>query len=167
MALGLLLWLWETVQKLGRGRLLLVLDLDGTLVYPQCASGPGANTLYTQGQWICISYRPHLSEFLAFVTARFDLAVFTASQQDYAEKVLSLLELNVPLYSRDYCTNVGQGYEKDLRVLRRPLSHVLLLDDNALCYRRYPDNGLAITCWSGDLEDKELLRVMTVLASRS
>ena len=162
-------WLYATGQLLFSGprqhRRLLVLDLDGTLVRSQSADGPGENTLFTQGQWLCIAIRPHTREFLAFVAQHFDLAVFTASRKEYAEKVIDLLQLKVPLYCREACNKVQGGYEKDLSVLQRPLRQVLLLDDNPISYRRYPNNGLKIPCWEGDQDDNELLRIMRNLSN--
>lgn len=167
LAMRVIAWLCGAGDLSGLRRqhsVLLVLDLDGTLVHHTEVSGPGKNTLCTKGQWFFIAIRPHTQEFLAFAAARFDLAVFTASTQDYAEQVLRILRLSVPLYSRQHCKKVSDYYEKDLKVLRRPLWQVRLLDDNAQSYHSYPQNGLPISCWTGDPMDEELLRIMRVLS---
>ena len=161
-------WLCAAGDLPGRRRqhsVLLVLDLDGTLVHHTEVSGPGNNTLCTKEQWFFIDVRPHAQEFLAFAMERFDLVVFTASTQEYAEQVLRILQLHVPLYSRKHCKKVSDFYEKDLKVLNRPLGQVRLLDDDARSYRSYPENGLPISSWTGDPADDELLRIMRVLSN--
>ena len=147
-----------------RSRKLLVLDLDGTLILAKKAAGPGPGdqTIYANGSWFLIIRRPSLPSFLSFVQSHFDLVVFTASQAEYALRILRLLKLEVPLFSRERCVVQGGRYVKDLRIVEGDLSKVIILDDNADSYRMQPLNGVPIRTWKGE-DDGELLRCIEVL----
>ncbi len=52
-------------------------------------------------------FRPHVKEFLKYVFANFTVAVYTAASQDYAELLLTKMDVNLNtlefLWSRDRC----------------------------------------------------------------
>lgn len=133
----------------------LVLDLDETLIHSLSRrnssilnKSTGATVevkLNTTGltQLYYIYKRPHVDEFLSLVRHWFNLVVFTASIQDYADPVINYLEEEVRLkdkaeatagsnakapetneavfsqrFYRDSCIFIeGRGYVKDLSVL--------------------------------------------------
>lgn len=117
----------------------LVLDLDETLVH--CSVEPIADadvtfpvTFAGTSYQVYVRKRPYLDRFLAWIAGRFEVAIFTASQQVYAEKLLALLDpenryIDHRLY-RDSCLNVDGNYLKDLNVLGRDLSKTVLVDNS-------------------------------------
>ena len=127
-------------------RILLALDLDDTLIHtsrvpPQpgeaaadmlaCARGGGESTVY-------VRRRPHVGAFVAALSRAFDLAVFTASPQQFAEEKIDWLAstladetpgaLGRRLY-RSSCVERYGLYIKDLRVFGRPPGRALLVED--------------------------------------
>lgn len=62
---------------------------------------------------VWVRKRPYLDRFLAWVAARFEVVIFTASQQVYAERLLSILDpdgrlIDHKLY-RDRCVPCRAG----------------------------------------------------------
>ena len=110
-------------------------------------------------------FRPHLEYFLKEVSKYYDLAVFTASTQEYADKICDRLEEHVELKGRlyrDHCSTTSGGqYTKDLSMFGR--DNVFLLDDTVLNFLLNLNNGVYIHGWAhNDIwidDDIELKRV--------
>lgn len=83
---------------------------------------------------VYVRKRPHLDRFLQWIAGKFEVTIFTASQQVYAEKLLNLLDpegryITYRLY-RDSCLNVDGNYLKDLNVLGRDMGKTVLVDNS-------------------------------------
>jgi len=87
--------------------------------------------------------------------------VFTASHSCYANVVLDYLDPNDQYIHhrlfRDHCYQTPEGmYCKDLRVLDRDLSQMVLVDNAAYSYAAQPDNGIPILPYYHGKSDFEL-----------
>lgn len=94
--------------------------------------------------------------------------LFTASTECYARKISQWLDPSGTVIkmvcSRQYCIKEGQeGFRKDLRVLSRGMSQVLIVDNFASCYSLQPHNGIPIVPFTGDKNDIELLLLLEYL----
>ncbi|CEM11928.1 unnamed protein product [Vitrella brassicaformis CCMP3155] len=151
----------------GRGfhrRLTVVLDLDETLMH--CKSEPmnreaDVTVRFEDSSNVGhVYFRPEVRSFLRKVSQLYELVIFTASTQSYADQVIGFLDPNREwvknrLY-RHHCTEVSGGYVKDLRIFNRPLDRVVLVDNSPISLAFQPDNGLLINSWLGDQDDREL-----------
>lgn len=151
-------------QDATRGRWVLVLDLDETLVHTPYDAATGKLGVTID--------RPHVREFLREVKAMFDeVVVFTASLSEYSSPLFDLLEAGIEggvfgrrLYRED-CTFVRyedgrEAVVKDLRLLGEDLSRVRLVDNTPSTFAFQPSCGVHISSFFGDPTDNDLLRVL-------
>ena len=82
--------------------------------------------------------RPHCDDFLRKVCKWYNLVVFTASVQEYADPVIDWLEQERKYFSsryyRQHCTLRNGAYIKDLSSVEPDLSKVMILDNSPLSY---------------------------------
>jgi Dullard-like phosphatase family protein len=140
----------------------LVLDLDETLVHTSLIAPRSGDYFPVRAhrRQIFVQSRPGLPEFLARVQRIYDVFFFTASPLEYADPMITKIAPRVRACRRfflDSCTPVSGYLAKDLSVLRRPLSHMLLVDDIAGSALLNPENLVRIKPWNGDPADRVLL----------
>ena len=149
----------------------IVFDLDETLVH--CCEDPatmGADVylpvVFPTGEVVQagINIRPYARECLLEANKDFEVMVFTASHQCYADVVLDFLDPDYTLIHhrlyRDNCVQVNGVFLKDLRVLNRPLSQVVIVDNAAYSFGFQLENGVPIISWRDDKHDKELFNLI-------
>lgn len=152
-------------------RHLLLLDLDETMVHASVQNVSHDVSflvdMTTHQVPIFVKIRPYLAHFLQVVSRLFEVAVFTASLNKYADKVLDYLDPQGNLFThrlfREHCTEVDGSYVKDLSLLGRPLERVLIVDNSPVAYLFHPQNALAIESWFEDPHDSELLKLLPLL----
>eukprot|EP00826_Nyctotherus_ovalis_P011607 TRINITY_DN1301_c0_g4_i3.p1 TRINITY_DN1301_c0_g4~~TRINITY_DN1301_c0_g4_i3.p1 ORF type:complete len:304 (-),score=71.01 TRINITY_DN1301_c0_g4_i3:58-969(-) len=108
--------------------------------------------------------------FLRSVGNLFEVVLYTASTQDYANSIIDRIDpahcIQHRLF-RDHCTFYGSVPIKSLSQLGRNLKDVIIVDDMAVAYSKEPANGIPIAPWKGDSNDtqlEELLPVLEILA---
>ena len=150
----------------------IVLDLDETLIHasPLLINPEQLITrIQKDGSTICIrlNIRPYAEDFLRILSSIADVVVFTASMKQYADPILDLLDpfhkYLKARYYRESCTLSSNGYIKDLNILRKPLKDVLIVDNLAPSFSYQKENGILISSWYGDKNDKELLKLLKFL----
>jgi CTD nuclear envelope phosphatase 1 len=183
----------------------LILDLDETLIHSMSKGGRmnsghmievqlNTATLGMSGQngvaqhpilyWV--NKRPYCDEFLRRICKWFNLVVFTASVQEYADPVIDWLESERKFFSaryyRQHCTYRQGAYIKDLSSVEPDLSKVMILDNSPLSYlfhegklstTVYPtpytaltlliDNAIPIQGWINDPTDSDLMHLVPLL----
>ncbi|KAH6655485.1 NLI interacting factor-like phosphatase-domain-containing protein [Truncatella angustata] len=165
----------------------LILDLDETLIHSMSKGGRmgsghmievrlnttyvGAGGHQTLGPQHPILYyvhkRPHCDEFLRKISKWFNLVVFTASVQEYADPVIDWLESErkyfTARYYRQHCTFRHGAFIKDLSSIEPDLSKVMILDNSPLSYMFHQDNAIPIQGWISDPTDNDLLHLVPLL----
>lgn len=133
----------------------MVFDLDETLIHcNENTSIPYDLKLpikFPTGEVIeaGINVRPYATEILKNLSANFEVIVFTASHSCYANVVLDALDPEKKYIQhrlfREHCHQTADGmFIKDLRVINRPLSDIVLVDNAAYSYAFQVDNGIPI-----------------------
>lgn len=165
----------------------LILDLDETLIHSMSKGGRMSsghmvevrlNTTYVGvggqasiGPQHPILYyvhkRPHCDEFLRRVSKWYNLVVFTASVQEYADPVIDWLEADRKYFSaryyRQHCTFRHGAFIKDLSSVEPDLSKVMILDNSPLSYMFHQDNAIPIQGWISDPTDGDLMYLIPFL----
>ncbi|CAI7929000.1 unnamed protein product, partial [Closterium sp. NIES-54] len=117
----------------------LVLDLDETLVHSTMDFCPFSDfnfpvLLNSHTHMVHVRKRPHVETFLQKVAELFEVVVFTASQGIYADKLLDIMDPKTELVRhrifRESCVYIEGNYVKDLSVLGRDLSKVVIVDNS-------------------------------------
>lgn len=165
-----------TVHKFERTKpLLLALDLDETLVHslPSDAKEFDRKISYITERGVQqttkLNIRPHLHAFLVRSNRLYDMVVFTASDQQYADAVVELIDPKrqffKKVFTRIHCVSTDNGYRvKDLRAITGDHTHdVLLVDNSAQCFYPQLDNGIPILPFYSDKNDNELLELAKFL----
>ena len=155
----------------------VIFDLDETLVHccdniEDCKPDVVLPVQFPSGEVINagLNIRPHALDCLREANKNFEVFVFTASHQCYANVVLDYLdptgELIHQRFFRDNCINMNGIFIKDLRIFaNRKLSEMILVDNAAYSFGYQVDNGIPIISWHDDKEDKELVNLIDYLQS--
>lgn len=178
----------------------LILDLDETLIHslsrgaPRSLGGSGGQCHMIElkvNNVLTLYYvykRPYCDFFLKELSKWFELQIFTASVQEYADPIIDWLEMDmidykkglsaqVPpnkvftkRYYRNDCTyRPGVGYIKDLSRFfpHEELKNVIILDNSPISYALHEHNAVMIEGWINDQSDRDLINLLPMLFSLS
>jgi len=174
----------------GRSPLTVVLDLDECLVHSKFLETHETNPLhrdFRQPEWrpehvkevnafectlpwgetVIVNKRPGLDHFLMECGDEFTTMCFTASDEVYANEVLDHLDPACHHISRrlfrDQCRKVKNTYLKDLSVLKRDLSRVVLVENSSKAVLANPLNAILVPPFYDSPDDRALEGVMELL----
>ncbi|CAK60420.1 unnamed protein product (macronuclear) [Paramecium tetraurelia] len=141
----------------------LVIDLDETLVHYQEVIELIFIQLVDDGQFLV---RPYAQQFLKEMSKYYEIVIFTAAQQDYADFILDLIDegrvIGYRLY-RQHTTLVDNTYIKDIQRIGRDVRRTIIIDNLAENFKFQPDNGIQIQSWYGDQDDQALIFLSPLL----
>jgi len=134
----------------------LVLDLDETLVHYSEHDGMGSYEI-----------RPGMHEFVQRMHANgYELIIFTAATQDYADWVIDQIDPDRLIHHRLYRQHAlpwGPIFVKDLSRMGRDLDRVLIIDNVQENFMLQPHNGIFILSWYEDPNDTALFALTPLL----
>ena len=138
----------------------LVLDLDETLIHFKSNPNDDSSGL--------LQFRPFLTEFLIGVSKYYELIVFTAATQDYANPIIDAIEKKGILFEyrlyRIHTVVINNDFVKDLSLLGRDLSRIIIVDNMEQNYKLQPENGITIRpFWGKDANDMALIDLLRIL----
>ena len=138
----------------------LVLDLDETLIHFK----PNPNNEESG----TIKIRPFLMEFLEKIKEYYELVVFTAATQEYADPIINALETNKKFFDyrlyRIHTIIIDNDFVKDLSKLGRDMSKIIIVDNMEQNYKLQKSNGITIRpFWGKDNEDTALSDLCEIL----
>jgi CTD small phosphatase-like protein 2 len=116
--------------------------------------------------------RPFALECLKTANKYFEVAVFTAGFDWYANPILDYLDPHKQLiqhrYFRQHCTYLEEEemYIKDLRVFSGiSLDQMLIADNFVYSFAFHLDNGIPIVPFYGDKADNEMIKLIKYIKS--
>jgi len=133
----------------------LVLDLDETLAhYVESEKDPK------------LLIRPGAQKFLKEMSEIYEIVIFTAAMQDYADWALNQLDIGNWISHRLYRqhTSIEGGlFIKDLSRIGRDLNKTIIVDNVAENFSKQPENGILIKSWYDDPHDDALFELGPLL----
>jgi Dullard-like phosphatase family protein len=130
----------------------LVLDLDETLVH-----------YMEENDEAFVQVRPFTDFFLSEMSKYYEVVIFTAATEDYADIILKELDktnlISHRLYRR-HTSLQNEVFLKDISKLGRDLKKTLIIDNIKENFSLQPKNGLQIKSFTGDESDCELFALV-------
>ena len=165
---------FENFKNCNKNRKLLILDLDETLIHSDLDfllkdKNIYDTTLYFDSEEeknipLPLIIRPGLYDFLDYASENFDLVVFTASDQDYADTIINYIEKEKKYFSlrlyRNNCLFIEPGlYIKDLRIFNnfKNIKDIIILDNSLFSFANQLNNGILITSFFDDKNNDTFL----------
>jgi len=166
------------------GKLTVILDMDETLIHSIFRTGCNNYRQNEERQEIeggkhdfsvdlgddemaFVHKRPGVEKFLKELDEHFEAVIFTAALPVYAKPVVETIDkgsnVRHKLYRDATVTYKGQSFVKDLSIIGRDMSRVVLIDNNPLAMLASPDNAMPIMSWYDDPNDKELEKALAIL----
>ncbi|RNF26523.1 nuclear lim interactor-interacting factor [Trypanosoma conorhini] len=126
------------VRAVDEGKLVVVLDLDETLVYSRAGM---------------IIPRPGINRLLDVLRGRCEVVAWTAGERLYAMEVLQEIDplrcIQHCIYRHEKWWTDRPGYMKDVAALGRPLHQTIIIDNTPDCLRANTRNGLLVSDFKG------------------
>jgi Dullard-like phosphatase family protein len=160
-------------------KMCLVLDLDETLVHSSFKPVSGADLvvpvrLNGSVHPVHVMLRPGCHGFLNRLSRLFEIVVFTASVDYYANPLLDRLDPDGQIIHhrlfRESCVLWQGNYIKDMSLLGRDERRTILVDNSPASYLLQPQNALPCSSFFDDKTDTELVRLerfLTFLARQN
>lgn len=111
--------------------------------------------------------RPHVDEFLDYVSKWYNLVIFTASMEAYASIVVDRLDNRRGIFRRrfyrQHCFQAPFVLSKNLLLVDTDLANVILIDNSPFSYRNFQQNAIPINSYFYDPSDEALLNLLPFL----
>lgn len=137
------------------GRYTLVLDLDETLIH---------NVEYQNDSFFLV--RPGCVQFIQEMAKHYEIVIFTAALQEYADQVIDQIDVDKNIRYRLYRQHTSQNgpfLVKDLSLLGRDVNKTIIIDNISDNFILQQDNGIFCSTWYDDMRDRFLDEITPLL----
>lgn len=144
------------LDKMDRGRLSVVIDLDNTLIFSTANKIEKAKNYAIMNNKFYVYKRPHLDAFLSTLSQYCELIIYTAGTREYAERIIDYIDKNKLIsarYYRENCVNEGNLWYKDVSKYGFDERRVLIIDDTPGCH---------LTCKGKFCPKKNILLIFSI-----
>lgn len=168
----------KILNSFDRSKKILILDLDETLIHSDFNSEfeyyDAVISVNIDNNNTCplkILIRPYTTEFLEFAKENFNVVLFTAGIQDYADAIVNYLDpldefFKLRLY-RDSCLEYRNFFIKDLSIFTTfGLKDMIIVDNCLYSFARNLKNGILIPSYYSDPEDRQLLEIKDYITGK-
>ena len=110
--------------------------------------------------------RPQTPKFLEQCAKYYELIIFTAAQQEYADWILDRLDTKKTISHRLYRQHTDLKNHtniKDLSKIGRSMSKMIIIDNIADNFQLQTNNGIYIKSWYDDKDDTALTELFPLL----
>ena len=109
--------------------------------------------------FVYVAKRPGVDEFLLEMSRHYEIVVYTASLNKYADVLLDLLDPHRVVRTRlfrESCVYYEGNYVKDLCLLNRDLGRTIIIDNSPASYMFHAENAIDCSSFIDDPADREL-----------
>jgi Dullard-like phosphatase family protein len=157
--------------SLALSRKTLVLDLDETLVHAQFKLTEHCDlrldvVLDRFPAVFYVAKRPYLDVFLRTAALWYNLVIYTASLQKYADPLISNIDPDGFVKQRLFrsnCIKQSGNFIKDISIVEPDLRNAVIIDNSPVAYSMQDANAIPISAWYDDQADEELLNLLPLL----
>ena len=114
-----------------------------------------------------IQLRPWLNEFLSEIKPYYEIIVFSNGDKKYTELIINALDKKKLFFDdklfRDNCVIVNNDFVKDIRIIGKDITKVIIVDNLIQNYRLQIENGINIKSFYGEINDKILVELGNIL----
>ena len=132
----------------------LILSLDKTLSYKNNKTND-------------IILRNGLFSFLSTIKPFFELILFSIDSQDVSYPIINMIENDKKYFDykfyKDHCVLYKNNLIKDVTLIGRDLSKIIIVDNNETCFELNKENGIKISSFYGDNNDNKLFELKNIL----
>ena len=132
----------------------LILSLDKTLSYKNNKTN-------------AIILRNGLFSFLSTIKPFFELILFSIDSKDFSYPIINMIENDKKYFDykfyKDHCVLYKNNLIKDLTLIGRDLSKIIIVDNNETCFELNKENGIKISSFYGDNNDNKLFELKNIL----
>ena len=110
--------------------------------------------------------RPGCIQFIETMAKYYEIVIFTAALQEYADQVIDQIDVGNNIKTRLYRQHTSQNgpfLVKDLSLLGRELARTIIIDNISDNFIIQPDNGIFISTWYDDMKDRYLAEITPLL----
>ena len=160
------------ILNYNRLKMQIILDLDNTLVYKSSKKIPNLRQFQILNDGSYIYIRPYTRNFLSSLDEICDFFIYTSATEEYAKQIINYIDnkncyFKKTLFRQD-CVQSNGKYLKDVKKMKidkRDIYRLLIIDDNPNCYLNYEDHIIQISYWEGDSSDDSLYKIQNILFS--
>lgn len=116
--------------------------------------------------FVYVAKRPGVDDFLVAMARYYEIVIYTASLNKYADPLLDLLDPHRTIRTRlfrESCVFYEGNYVKDLSLLNRDLSQTIIVDNSPSSYSFHPENAIGCSSFIDDQRDRELDQIAAFL----
>ena len=140
----------------------LLISLDETLIHFKIDTKNKNNN--NKG---VIQLRPWLTEFLSQIKPYYEIIAFSNGDKKYTDLIINSIDKNKIFFDnklyRDHCIIMNNDFVKDINILGKDISKVIIVDNLIQNYRVNIDNGINIKSFYGEINDKILIELGIIL----
>ena len=140
----------------------LLISLDETLIHFKIDNKNKGNN--NKG---VIQLRPWLTEFLSQIKPYYEIIAFSNGDKKYTDLIINSIDKNKIFFDnklyRDHCIIMNNDFVKDINILGKDTTKVIIVDNLIQNYRLNIDNGINIKSFYGEINDKILIELGIIL----
>ena len=135
----------------------LILSLDKTLSYKNNITGD-------------IILRNGLFSFLSNIKPFFELILFSIDSKEFSDPIINMIEQDKKYFDykfyKEHCVLYKNNLIKDISLIGRDLSKIIIVDNNEICFELNKENGIKISSFNGENNnnnDNKLFELKNIL----